>query len=440
MRPDKVAPARAGGRFPTIYSSEKKGLPEMPIHRQVSRAALAAAACAILNCIPLHAQDDFVSAVLSTKPIAYYALDAPSGKSLAGATTWKSSGGVASSAPGAPIGIAGNRFASFDGRDGKIATTQMGGVGAAASIMAWVNLAALPSNEGRVFYVAGESESGNDFDLQFETDDALKFYTAAGGHLTYAPPPAALVNHWHLIVATIDTASQTRAIYWDGKQAATDKGGGKAGKRNVFAIGESPVFTGRFFHGGIEEVALWNRALKPSEAAAIYATSKAAASGAESTAAPANSIAAAPATGPFATKATVEIEDAKGPVQLKREEQIAYMFLSAIEMIEHNCQLTLQHVCPMNQILSGSYPPGAVIEHLKFDPNKTDPNYAYTLGTNGMAWEAHANPKKPGLKGFCAMSRNIGTTTYTYSNSGPAGWVSTELGNRGMEGDSFATQ
>jgi len=38
------------------------------------------------------------------------------------------------------------------------------------------------------------------------------------------------------------------------------------------------------------------------------------------------------------------------------------------------------------------------------------------------------------------MSRSIGTTTVTYSNTGPAGWTSTELGNRGMEGDSFATQ
>jgi hypothetical protein len=57
-----------------------------------------------------------------------------------------------------------------------------------------------------------------------------------------------------------------------------------------------------------------------------------------------------------------------------------------------------------------------------------------------MAWEAHATSKKPGLKGFCFMSRSVGTTTVTYSNTGPAGWTSTEVGNRGMEGDSFATQ
>jgi hypothetical protein len=146
------------------------------------------------------------------------------------------------------------------------------------------------------------------------------------------------------------------------------------------------------------------------------------------------------ASGPFATRATVEIEDAHGPVQLNRNEQIAYMFLSAIEVIEHECQLDIQRACPLDQLLSGAYPRGSGIDHLKFDPNKADPNYTYTLAVNAMAWEAHATAKKPGVKGFCFMSRDVGTTIVTYSNSGPAGWTSTAVGNRGMEGDSFATQ
>jgi hypothetical protein len=419
----------------------------MIVHRRVFRAALFAIAVAIaLECAAIHAQTDFVTAVTSTHPIAYYRLDSISGKSLVGTTTWKSTGGVIWAVPGAPIGVPNNHFAKFDGRDGKIATTQMGGVSTAASIMAWVNLAALPSKEGRLFYVAGESEVGNDLDIQFDADDALKFWTAAGGHITYAPQAGTLINKWHLILVTLDTPTHSRVIYWDGKAVATDKGGGEAGKKNVFTIGESAVFTGRFFKGGIEEVALWSRALSAAEVASIYAAAKpgAASNAATNAAAPVASSsgtsAPTPATGPFASKAKIEIEDAKGPVQLKREEQIAYMFLSAIEIIEHNCQLTLQHVCPLDQILSGSYPKGTIIEHLRFDPNKTDPNYTYTLATGGMAWEAHANPKKPGMKAFCFMSRNIGTTIATYNSTGVAGWTTTELGNRGMEGDSFAVQ
>jgi hypothetical protein len=62
--------------------------------------------------------------------------------------------------------------------------------------MAFVNRASLPSSERRFFYVAGESQSGNDLDLQFENDDALKFYTAAGGHTSFTPPPAQQRTAW----------------------------------------------------------------------------------------------------------------------------------------------------------------------------------------------------------------------------------------------------
>lgn len=415
----------------------------MFIHSSMSRAVIAAlAAVASLGCAAIHAQSDFVTTVTASHPIAYFRLDAATGKSQVGTATWKPVGGVAIAAPGAPVAASLSKFAKLNGGDAYITTTQTGGVGGAASIMAWVNLAELPSKAGRLFYVAGESEVGNDLDVQFETDNSLRFYTAAGGLIAFNPPPASLLNQWHMILVTLDTASHTRHIYWDGNSVASDQGGGEAGKKNVFTIGESVVFTGRFFHGGIQDVALWNRALKAAEVSSIFAASKSKASPAEesqsdSSAGPS---APTPTTGPFATTAKVEIEDANGPVKLKREEEIAYMFLSAIEIIEHECQLTVQHVCPMSQLLSGSDSHGGQIEHLKFDPNKADPNYVYTLAASGMAWEAHANPKKPGLKGFCSMSRNVGTTTVTYSNAGKAGWTDTELGNRGMEGDSFSTQ
>jgi hypothetical protein len=411
----------------------------MSTNRQwIGTATVALATLAIFPSAKLHAaQADFASAVTSTQPIAYFRLDATSGKGQVGSTIYHSSGGVTSGSPGAAIAGSSNNFAKFDGTSGYILTTQKGGVGTSASIMAWVNLEALPSKIGHYFYVAGESENGNDLDLQFETDNVLRFFTAGGGRLEYAPPVASLLNQWHMIVVTLDTATHTRTIYWDGKLAAHDAGGGEAGKKAPFSIGASTVFGGRFFKGGIQEVALWDRALKASDVTAIYT-----ASSARSSATPASSTGSAstPTTGPFATKATVEIEDAGGPVKLKREEQIAYMFLSAIEVIEHNCQLTLQHTCTMAQMLSGSYPAGSHIEQLKFDPNKTDPNYTYTVASGGMAWEAHANAKKPALIGFCFMSRNVGTTTVTYSTAGKAGWVDKEIGNRGMSGDSFATQ
>ncbi len=217
---------------------------------------------------------DFVAAVESTHPLAYDRLNATAGNSLDGGTKYKALGGVKIARPGAPIDIANNGFAKLDGHDGYFVTTQAGGIGKAASMMAWVNLAALPSEAKHFFYVMGESQYGNDLDLQFEDDNALKFYTASGSHLTFAPPPATLTNQWHLIVVTVDTRSKARVIYWDGDAVASDKDGGEANKTGILSIGESTVFGGRFFNGGIEEAALWNRALSADDVSKIYAASR----------------------------------------------------------------------------------------------------------------------------------------------------------------------
>jgi hypothetical protein len=407
----------------------------MFIDREWGRVAVAAvSAMAALTGGALRAAEaDFVTAVIATHPVAYYRLDSTEGKSQVGATQYKSSGGVTSETPGAPIGIANNHFLKLDGRSGYILTTQAGGVGAAASMMAWVNLAALPSVEGRILYVEGESQNGNDLDLQFETDNALYLFTASGGHLTYAPPPATLVNQWHMILATMDAVSQTRAIYWDGKLAATDKGGGRAGKTGTFSVGASTVFGGRFFKGGVEEAGLWNRALTAAEVATIYAAAK-------NTASPAGASASAPGTGPFATTAKVSVEDNNGPVALKREEQIAILFLTAIQSIESDCQYHGKRACTMDQLLAGPVAAdGSHLERLKFDP-RTDPNYTYTLAVSEMAWEAHANAKKPGLLGFSFFSRTFPPATATYNRSGTAAFIDKELTGRSIEGDSFSTR
>jgi hypothetical protein len=407
-----------------------------------SRSRMAVSIIGVVACVLVgnaHAAGvDFVAAVEATHPLAYFRLDVPIGKSLVGLTTYAAKGGVASGGAGAPIGMASNHSVQLDGRGGYIVTTQSGGVGETASMMAWVKLADLPSKAGHFFYVEGESQNGNDLDLQIETDNVLKFYTASGGNLAYAPPPATLVGQWHLIVATLDTATQSRVIYWDGKQVAADKGGGRAGKTGLFSIGASTVFSGRFFHGEMEEAALWNRALKPTEVAAIYATCNPTASkgGAGPTAAAGGSSPEA-GGGPFATTAKVSAEDEKGPVKFKRQEQIAMMFLTAIEGIEFDCWQEGQRVCKMSELLTGPVVGnGKRLDHLKFDPN-TDPNYTYALTVSDTGWQLHVNAKKPGLMGFCLDAHNFMIVTVTYNLSGVATITDTPFTGRGIEGDSF---
>jgi hypothetical protein len=219
--------------------------------------------------IPLAANLSLDQAVKATQPIAYYRFEGAKGVSEVGTTTYELTGGALLTSGGAG-NVADQHFALLDGKDGWIQTTQMGGIEKTGSIMAWVNLGMLPKTTGRILYVAGESQSGNDFDLQFEGDNGLRFYTGAGGNVGFLPDPHTLVNQWHMIVATMDAVAPARAIYWDGQSAATDKSGSNTPKTARFTIGESPVFTGRFFPGGIDEVALWNRVLTPAEVSAIY--------------------------------------------------------------------------------------------------------------------------------------------------------------------------
>ena len=242
----------------------------MFVSLQASQAVITAAIIATFASLAINSQTSFPTAVESTHPLAFYRLDSTSGQSLVGATTYKAVGSAGIVASGAPIPTANNRFLKLDGRTAYITTTQAGGVGTAATIMAWVNLAELPSKAGHFFYVAGESQSGNDLDVQFELDDRVKFYTSAGSHIEYKPDPASLSKQWHMIVATVGTRSGNRAIYWDGNLVAGDTGGGKPNKTAAFTIGESSVFTGRWFDGGIDEVAIWNVTLSPHQVTALW--------------------------------------------------------------------------------------------------------------------------------------------------------------------------
>ncbi len=230
-----------------------------------------AAVILIFLCPVIVRAADLPAAVKATRPIAYYRLGSLSGHSEVGASQFHAAGAAAVSKQGGQFAGAGNAVTVLDGSSAYVETTQQGGIVGQASIMAWVNLIDLPSAGRHIYYVAGESQNGNDLDLQFETDNQLKFYTDVGGHISYAPPPATLPGRWHMILVTVDGGSGERHIYWDGASVAVDQGAkGMHPKTKAFSIGESPVFTGRHLHGGVDQVALWDRALSAAEVASIY--------------------------------------------------------------------------------------------------------------------------------------------------------------------------
>ena len=78
-----------------------------------------------------------------------------------------------------------------------------------------------------------------------------------------------------MIVVTMDTASRSRALYWDGKQVAKDQDQVGSAKVAPFSIGARHSFRGgRYLPGSIDEVALWGRALSADEVTAIYNSAK----------------------------------------------------------------------------------------------------------------------------------------------------------------------
>jgi hypothetical protein len=145
------------------------------------------------------------------------------------------------------------------------------------------------------------------------------------------------------------------------------------------------------------------------------------------------------ASGPFATKATVEIDDAKGPIKLKREEQIAVMFMDGISNLEGPCGRNAGHACTLDELVAGPKATnGMHIGKLKFDPRTSDPNYTYTVTTDGINWAAWANPKKPGLGGIYYVSRGGGIArSYYKGGSGPATDKDTALMGTSIDGDMF---
>jgi concanavalin A-like lectin/glucanase superfamily protein/List-Bact-rpt repeat protein len=219
---------------------------------------------------------DYVSVVLSTTPIAYFRLEAANDTSQVNGYTSTFQGGATLATPGAPICEANNHNVSLNGATNSIVNTSLsGGVATAGSIAAWVNLTALPSAFDRLLYVAGESHLGNDFDLQFTTDNFVRFYVSNDGiNVGYQPNEATLVGQWHLIVATFDSTTNTENLYWDGQLVATANNTVLTNKTVQFAIGASNVFSGRNFDGGIDEVAVWNTALTAAQVSAIYGAAK----------------------------------------------------------------------------------------------------------------------------------------------------------------------
>ncbi|HEY0778146.1 MAG TPA: LamG-like jellyroll fold domain-containing protein, partial [Gemmatirosa sp.] len=118
-------------------------------------------------------------------------------------------------------GASGTKYATAGGSN-----PLMGGIGNSGSIVAWIDLASLPSTQGRIFSIAGESQGGNDFDLQVDGDNTLRFYTEGGANVAAANAfTANSLNQWVFVAATF-TGGMDRSLYLDGMLSGSNTPGG----------------------------------------------------------------------------------------------------------------------------------------------------------------------------------------------------------------------
>lgn len=162
-----------------------------------------------------------------------------------------------------------NTAAVFNGTNGYVTTNLLGQIATGGSIIGWFNLtpqAPIPP----FFYIAGESQIGNDFDIQIDpASKQLRFYTDSAGYV--ASPAAIQLNTWHFFACTF-TANTSRSIYIDGSLVASNVPSGHGLNSSPFTIGDSGVFSGRYFNGKLDEIAVFNRELTSTEISNIYAS------------------------------------------------------------------------------------------------------------------------------------------------------------------------
>jgi hypothetical protein len=163
------------------------------------------------------------------------------------------------------LGVADNHAALFDGNGDGVLTDLAGQVAfaTAGTIIAWIYLNEQPSTSGRTLYIAGRSQVGNDMDFQVDPDNIMRFYTTNGGGVA-APAPLPL-KQWLMVAASFDTNVNARKLYIDGDPVGSDQPGIHSANNAPFSIAYSTVWGNRWFPGGIDEVAVFDRALTDAE-------------------------------------------------------------------------------------------------------------------------------------------------------------------------------
>ena len=131
------------------------------------------------------------------------------------------------------------------------------------TISAWVNIASVPAD-----WTAIVTKGDTAWRLSTEYSDR-RFHFAVSGSAWLNGRSSVSANEWHHIVGVYD-GSQMHT-YIDGElDAAKSWNQGIASNDYPVYIGENAEQTGRFWHGLIDDVRIYNYALKEADIIALY--------------------------------------------------------------------------------------------------------------------------------------------------------------------------
>jgi hypothetical protein len=137
------------------------------------------------------------------------------------------------------------------------------------AISAWVNTDVL--NVTQHAHIVSKKIAANDltgWGLLVRTDGSVRFQQFPVGSFTSAAGLVTAGSGWQHILATSD--GTTTRVYLDGVEVASGAALVTVGNSEPVYIGNRIDNDGRWVDGQVDEVAIWNRYLYPSEVAGIY--------------------------------------------------------------------------------------------------------------------------------------------------------------------------
>jgi hypothetical protein len=118
--------------------------------------------------------------------------------------------------------------------------------------------------------VAAKGENNNWRIHRRGGEDVMGFTGGAGGD---TPSGTKAVNdgQWHHLVAISDTTTLTSSLYIDGELDATRDIGALTANGQRVMIGENPDARNRYWHGNVDDFAIWDRAITEAEVKSLWA-------------------------------------------------------------------------------------------------------------------------------------------------------------------------